>query len=224
MKCEKCNKKADIVLPYTRVGFCSKHFKGLMQKRVRLMLRNNNMIDKGEKLGFLLKENASSLICPLLVKRVLGSLPADYQLICFKKTRRIEGTAERLDMEIEKTDKENYKDIAKAFDLDKLIIGRNLTKETDLLIKGLMERDLGKIKTLGPKSRLNHAYLIKPMLKIPKREAEFFAKIENIDFKESSFNSFEKDVHELVEKVKGRRPNTRFSILKIIEGIKGLKT
>lgn len=224
MKCEKCDKEADMILPYTQVGFCSSHFKDLTRKRVRLALKNYNMIDKGDRVGFILKNNASSLVCPLLVKKILGSLPIDYELLCYKKSKEIRAIAERLDLGLEVIEEKDFNSILAEFELDKLVLGRDLTHETDLFIKSLMEEENKPIRTLGPKTEHEEGFLIKPMIKMPNREVKFYAQEIGVDFKESKSPKFEKEVHKLIEKVKKRRANTRFSILKLIEAVESVRT
>lgn len=71
-KCERCNRKSAIELPYGPHFFCRDHFIHFFEKRVRKTCRVNSLIIPGEKLLVACSGGKDSTVALYLMKKIFG--------------------------------------------------------------------------------------------------------------------------------------------------------
>ncbi len=73
MKCEKCNKEGVVKLSYTKRVYCKKHFRELIEKRVRKDLRQKKLININETYNLVFDETPESELLLDLMKSIFNN-------------------------------------------------------------------------------------------------------------------------------------------------------
>ncbi len=70
MKCSYCGKKAVVNLRYAGKKFCEKHFIDFYERKVRRVIKKNNMFSRKEKIGVGVSGGKDSLVMLYLLKKM----------------------------------------------------------------------------------------------------------------------------------------------------------
>jgi len=115
---------------------------------------------------------------------------------------------------------------ARELEANKLAVGHNLDDETQSVLLNVLRADIRRLARLLPITLArNESFVprIKPLRAIPEREIILYAHFKGMEFHSQqcpySFNVLRGDIESMLNKLEGKRPGTKYSILKFLEDL-----
>ena len=204
MLCQKCKKaSAEIKLPYLGLRLCKTCFCKLIEKRVKKEIRSKKLINEKEKI-LLLDNNSKEAIISEHIIRVAYNSRVD-----LLKVKINELKIGFLSKEVKVSIKKNK--------IKQVIIPWNLDDEIIYFTENLFNK--GDFKYIGH-FKQNKTFCIKLLRNVLESECLLFAKCRKFKFKDRpEKDNAKKDIKKMLDKIDKKHSETKFSLLKSIEGL-----
>jgi uncharacterized protein (TIGR00269 family) len=115
---------------------------------------------------------------------------------------------------------------ARELGASKLAVGHNLDDETQSILLNILRADIRRLARLLPiTTNRNERFVprIKPLRTIPERETILYAHFKGIEFHSQqcpySLNVLRGDIESTLNKLEAKRPGTKYSILRFLDGL-----
>src|SRR3989338_7061688 len=247
-KCDKCNKKSSILLPYGPHNFCKRHFIGFFERRARRTISRHRLIRRGERIAVGLSGGKDSGTTLYLLNKFFPKTNEIIAIMLDEGIPKYRDKALEIAEEnckkwkikyVKRTFKKEFgitmmqimKKIAKELKCDKIATGHNLDDEAQSILMNIFDNDPKRLARLGAIAGIGETEefvpRIKPLYETPEKDIIAYASFNGIKsyseeccpFKwQAKRNLFRSELDKFEEK----SPGTKYKILSFFKNMKPL--